>query len=445
MGLQGKHRADGSIERYKAILVAKGYTQQLGVDYIETLSLVTRMTTIRTFLALVVARGWDIQQLDLNNSFLHGDLEEEVYMVLPPGFQTSKSNQVCRLLRSLYGLKQESRQWNAKLTKALQDNGFHQSSADPSLFTKQSEHSFTALLVYVDDILVAGTNPNQIKELKHFLDRSFKIKDLGALIYFLGIEAFRNTEGINIYQRKYTLEILQENGFLEAKPAKTPSVPGQRLTSLEGNLLAQPEVFRRSVGKLLYLTNTRPNITYAVQQLSQFVDKPRDTHLVAAHRVLRYLKASPGKGLFYPSNPHIKLQGFSDSEWATCVENRKSITGFCIYLGNSLISWKTKKQATVSRSSSEVEYKALASTTCEIQWLLYIIADMKVKVNNLVALFCDNSSVVAIVENHVFHEHTKHTEIDCHVVRQKINEGVIKLPSVTSHNQIADGFTKAFV
>ncbi|XP_031116789.1 uncharacterized protein LOC116020454 [Ipomoea triloba] len=275
------------------------------------------------------------------------------------------------------------------------------------------------------------------------LDRSFKIKDLGNLSYFLGIEAFRTPKGINICQRKYALEILQENGFLEAKPAKTPSVPGQRLTNLEGTLLEQPEIFRRLVGKLLYLTNTRPDITYAVQQLSQFVDKPRDNHLVAAHRVLRYLKGSPGKGLFYSSNPHIKLQGFSDSDWATCTESRKSITGYCIYLGNSLISWKTKKQATISRSSSEAEYRALASTTCEIQWLIYLLTDLKVEVNNPVALFCDNTSAIAIGENHVFHERTKHIEIDCHVVRQKVQEGVIKLLGINSHNQIADGFTKA--
>ncbi|XP_031108680.1 uncharacterized protein LOC116013171 [Ipomoea triloba] len=270
--------------------------------------------------------------------------------------------------------------------------------ADPSLFTKHSGKSFLALLVYVDDILVAGTDSNQIKDLKQLLDRSFKIKDLGALNYFLGIEAFRSSKGINICQRKYALEILQENGFLEAKPSRTPSVPGQKLNNLEGTLIEQPEIFRRLVGKLLYLTNTRPDIAHAVQQLSQFVDKPRDSHLVATHRVLRYIKGSPGKGLFYPANPNFKLQGFSDSDWANCIKSRKSITGYCIYLGESLISWKTKKQATVSRSSSEAEYRALASTTCEIQWLKYLLADLNSEIHSPVALFCDNNSAMAIYE-----------------------------------------------
>ncbi|XP_019184567.1 PREDICTED: uncharacterized protein LOC109179512 [Ipomoea nil] len=289
-----------------------------------------------------------------------------------------------------------------------------------------------ALLIYVDDILVAGTDSAQIDRLKQFLDKTFKIKDLGHLNYFLGIEAFISTDGLNICQRKYTLEILKEYGFMDAKPAKTPITAGQKLSSLEGTPLDKPEVYRRLVGKLLYLTNTRPEITYAVQQLSQYVDKPRNTHLMAAHRVLRYLKGSPGKGMFYPANSQIKLQGFSDSDWATCAETMKSVTGYCIYFGKSLISWKTKKQATVSRSSSEAEYRALASTVCEVQWLLYLLADLKVKPNSPTTLFCDNKFAIAIGENYVFHERTKHIEIDCHVVKQKVYEGVIKLMSVPS-------------
>ncbi|XP_019172762.1 PREDICTED: uncharacterized protein LOC109168175 [Ipomoea nil] len=158
------------------------------------------------------------------------------------------------------------------------------------------------------------------------LDTSFKIKDLGNLNYFLGIEAFKNPNGISLHQRKYTLEILKENGFFDAKPAKTPCTPSLRLNNTEGTLLDNPKIFRRLVGKLVYLTNTRADISYSVQQLSQFVDKPRDSHLTAAHSILRYLKGSTGKGLFYSSKSSLKFQGFSDSDWATCTETRKSIT-----------------------------------------------------------------------------------------------------------------------
>ncbi|XP_019163183.1 PREDICTED: uncharacterized protein LOC109159538 [Ipomoea nil] len=315
--------------------------------------------------------------------------------------------------------------------------------ADPSLFTKTSGSSFTALLIYVDDILIAGNCKPQINELKEFLDKSFRIKDLGLLNFFLGIEAVRTADGISLFQRKYTLEILKENGFLEAKPASTPATTGLKLVSLEGVPLDNPEIYRRLIGKLLYLTNTRPDISHAVQQLSQFVDMPTNIHLTAAHRVFRYLKGSPGKGLFYHANSHVQLKGFPDSDWANCIESRKSITGFCIYLGDNLISWKTKKQATVSKSSSEAEYRALASTVCEVQWLHYLLADLSVKFDAATPLFCDNLSAIAIGENHVFHERTKHIEIDCHIVKQKVHEGLIKLLPVSSQKQIADGFTKA--
>ncbi|XP_019198264.1 PREDICTED: uncharacterized protein LOC109192121 [Ipomoea nil] len=364
-------------------------------------------------------------------------------MVLPLGFHSDKPNQVCKLLRSLYGLKQASRQWNAKLTKALQENGYKQSTADPSLFTKASGNSFTALLIYVDDILVAGTSITHINELKHFLDKSFKIKDLGNINYFLGIEEVTTASGLNLSQRKYVLEILKESGFLEAKPAQTPATTGLQLTHSEGSLLEKPEIYRRLIGKLLYLTNTRPDISHIVQQLSQFVDKPTSTHLTAAHRVLRYLKGSPGKGIFYHSNSQFKLYGFSDSDWANCPESRKSVTGYCIYLGNNLISWRTKKQATVSKSSSEAEYRALASTVCEVQWLHYLLADLGIRLGMPASLFCDNQAAIATGENHVFHERTKHIEIDCHIVKQKVNERLIKLLPIPSQKQVADGFTKA--
>ncbi|XP_019199098.1 PREDICTED: uncharacterized protein LOC109192853 [Ipomoea nil] len=333
------------------------------------------MTTIRTFLAVAMAKGWDVQQLDINNAFVHGDLEEEVYMVLPPGFRNYK--------------------------------------------------------------------PKQIAELKQTLDNAFKIKDLGHLNFFLGMEAFGTPDRLNICQRKYALDILKENGFLDAKPAQTPITPGQNLNNVDWTLMDNLEEYRRLVGKLLYLTNTRPDISYVIQQLSQFVDKPRSTHLMIAHRVLRFIKGSPGKGIFFPANTQIRLQGFSDSDWASCAKTRKSITGYCIYLGQSLISWKSKKQVTVSRSSSEAEYRALASTTCKIQWLLYLLADLGVKPTHPTTLFCDNLSAIAIEGNHVFHERTKHIEIDCHIVKQKVYDKVIKLMSIASQKQVADGFTKA--
>ncbi|XP_019159983.1 PREDICTED: uncharacterized protein LOC109156586 [Ipomoea nil] len=363
-------------------------------------------------------------------------------MTLPPGFQATQPNQVCRLLRSLYGLKQACRQWNTKLTAALVDTCFTQSKSDPSLFTKGFGSSFIALLVYVDDILVASGDINLIHDLKHFLDTTFKIKDLGSLGFFFGIEANRCKSGLNLCQRKYTLDILHEAGFIDCKPASTSMVPGHHLMHGDSEALKDVGSYRRLVGRLLYLTATRSDISYAVQQLSQFIDAPTEKHLVAAHRVLRYIKAAPGEGIFYPVNNPIQLKSFSDSDWASFMETRKSITGYCVFFSNVLVFWKSKKQATVSKSSFEAEYRALATTVCEIQWLHSLLQDLHVQLMKPATLFCDNKSAVAIDENHVFHERTKHIEIDCHVIREKVSQGFIKLLSVSSDNQVADGFTK---
>ncbi|XP_019161449.1 PREDICTED: uncharacterized protein LOC109158084 [Ipomoea nil] len=380
--------------------------------------------------------------MDISNAFLHRDLDEEVFMVLPPGFQSDRPNQVCKLTRSLYGLKQASRQWNAKLTSALLSVGFRQSNADPSLFTRDSNDKFIALLVYVNDILVASGNMTLIQGLKDMLNTAFKIKDLGVVSYFLGIEAKLSSDGLNLCQRKYALEILSDAGFLECKLARTPMVPGSVLTRGVGTPLEDPGCYRRLVGRLLYLTATRPDIAYVVHHLSQFVSSHTDVHMVAAHRVLRYIKGSPGQGLFYPAATTLSLKVFSDSDWASCPETRRSITGFCIFLGASLISWRSKKQPIVSRSSSEAEYRALATTACELQWLHTLLHDLHVLMSGPAIVFCNNKSAIAISENFVFHERTKHIEIDCHVVRERVAQGLIKLLSVSSLNQIADGLTK---
>ncbi|KAL4362499.1 hypothetical protein GQ457_04G038710 [Hibiscus cannabinus] len=437
-----KLKADGTLERYKARLVAKGYTQKPGIDYLDTFSPVPKITSIRTLLAVAAAKNWFLQQLDVNNAFLHGFLQEEVYMELPPGFSSTDSNLVCKLNKSLYGLKQASRQWNERLTTALLQQGFKRAVSDSSLFTKGTGADLIILAVYVDDIVLASPNLESISLVKTFLHDLFKIKDLGNLKFFLGLEVARSNKGINLSQRKYTLDLLAEYGFLESKPASTPIVPLKKSSTTVGTPLEDITSFRRLVGKLVYLTNTRPDISFAVQHLSQFLSAPTDLHLVAAHRVLRYLKKSPGQVLFFPSNNTLKVNAFSDSDWASCPDSRRSITGFCIFLRSSLISWKSKKQQTVSRSSSEAEYRALAAVTCEIQWIHYLLYDLHVDFSSG-NLYCDNLSAIKLAENPVHHERTKHIEIDCHLVREKVRSGLINLLPVRSQNQLADSFTKA--
>ncbi|XP_016707825.1 uncharacterized mitochondrial protein AtMg00810-like [Gossypium hirsutum] len=318
-----KYRADGSIECYKARLVAKGFTQTEGVDYFDTFSPVAKLTTIRLLLAIAASKNWFLHQLDVNNAFLHGDLIEEVYMVLPLGFASSTPHKVCKLQKSLYGLKQA---------------------------------------IYVDDVILAGDHLDEITRVKAFLDSTFSIKDLGDLQYFLGLEVARSSAGISLYQRKYTLDLLSDFGFSDCKPVTTLMVTKLPRDASE-ELLPDNTIFKKFIGRLLYLVSTRPDIAFAIQLLSQFLDQPTVAHLQAAHRVLRYLKGCLDFGLFFSASSSPILKAFSDSDWAGCPLTRRSVTGYCLFYGDSLVSWKAKKQNTVSRSSSEAEYRALVSRT----------------------------------------------------------------------------------
>ncbi|MCH84640.1 retrovirus-related Pol polyprotein from transposon TNT 1-94, partial [Trifolium medium] len=437
-----KYKADGTIERYKARLVAKGYNQVEGLDFFDTFSPVAKLTTVRLLLAIAAIKNWNLHQLDVNNAFLHGDLQEDVYMTIPEGVTSPKPNQVCKLLKSLYGLKQASRKWYEKLTSLLIQEGYKQSTADYSLFTLHSDTNFTALLVYVDDIILAGTSLLEFERIKGILDAHFKIKDLGVLKYFLGLEVAQSREGITVSQRKYCLDLLKDSGLLASKPATTPLDPAVKLHNDDGKLYEDISAYRRLIGRLLYLTNTRPDISFAIQQLSQFLHKPTMVHYNAACRVVRYLKHNPGRGLLFSRHSDLQLLGFSDADWAGCIDTRRSTTGYCFFLGSSLVSWKAKKQLTVSRSSSEAEYRALSTATCELIWLLFLMKDLNMHCSKPPVIYCDSQSAMHIAQNPVFHERTKHLEIDCHFVREKLQQGILRLLPISTDDQLADCLTK---
>ena len=437
-----KYKADGTIERYKARLVAKGYTQKYGIDFKETFSPVVKMPTIRAVLALAASHQWPIYQLDVNNAFLHGDLHEEVYMNMPPGIP-NPHHKVCKLKKSLYGLKQASRQWYAKLLAELLLQGFQQSKADHSLFIKKSGINIIIATVYVDDILLTGTDALGINDLKKHLDTIFSIKDLGKLSYFIGMEVTYTNQGIILSQKKFTKELLQNCGFDLHTVAATPFPINLKLHSEEGPLCTDAEHYRSIIGKLNFLTNTRPDLSYAVQILSQFMPAPRQPHLQALHHVLRYIHGTVGQGILLNGHNELKLQAFSDADWASCPYSRKSITGYLVLLGGSPISWKSKKQSTVSRSSSESEYRAMASAASEIIWVLRLLSELGVHHLQPVTLHCDSQSAIHIAKNPVFHERTKHIEVDCHFTRDKVLEGLIQLTCLPTKSQVADLFTKA--
>uniref|UniRef100_A0A2N9IEJ3 Integrase catalytic domain-containing protein n=1 Tax=Fagus sylvatica TaxID=28930 RepID=A0A2N9IEJ3_FAGSY len=403
-----KQNPNGSVDRLKARLVAKGFTQTYGLDYTETFSPVAKLNSIRIIISLAANLDWPLHQLDVKNAFLHGDLNETVYMAQPPGFE-SKGEYVCHLKKSIYGLKQSPRAWFDKFSKAVVSHGMTRSQADHSVFFKKTKTGIVILVVYVDDIVITGSDKEGIQILINHLSSSFLTKYLGKLRYFLGIEVARSKAGISLSQRKYTLDILQDTGYLGSKPVATPMESNLKLMPDEGEFIDDPDTYRRLVGKLIYLTITRPDISYAVSVVSQFMTNPRVPHMNAVIRILKYLKNAPGRGLFYRSSGHLRIEGYTDADWAGSPSDRKSTTGYCTFIGGNLVTWRSKKQSVVARSSAEAEYRAMASFHF----------------------------------NPVFHERTKHIEVDCHFVRSKVESKDIITPFVPSGSQLADIFTKA--
>lgn len=269
-----KHNPDGSVQRYKARLVARGDKQIKGNDYKATFSPVAKFATVRLIIALATKREWKLHQLDINNAFLHGHLDEEVYLKVPKGYEGAPPGTVCKLNKSLYGLKQASRQWNKELKRFLKGLNYIQCVMDTSVFYKQQGKKICIVLVYVDDLLITGDDADEVQSLKGALHKAFTIKDLGEMRYFLGIEIARNDQGVFINQRKYINDLVKDLKLEESTPTRTPFPSGTKLSTHEGELLTDPESYRRMVGRLLYLNLSRPDISYSVQKLSQFMGEP---------------------------------------------------------------------------------------------------------------------------------------------------------------------------
>jgi uncharacterized protein (DUF1330 family) len=437
-----KHAADESVDKYKARFIARGFSQKEGEDYDETFAPVVRYTSIRAIISLFASMGWNLHQMDVKTTFLNGAIEEEVYIEQPQGFEVhSRDTHVCRLKKALYGLKQAPRAWYARMDNYLTRLGFSKSRADPNLYYKVVDNAPVILLLYVDDLFITSEE-SLIIQCKKELASKFDMKDLGFMHYYLGLEVWQKRGEVFLGQGKYAIKILQKFGMMDCKSMDAPMNADIRKVKVPDSDPVDPSLYRQLIGSLMYLVNTRPDICFAVNTLSQFQVEPRHEHWIVAKHVLRYIRGTINYGLRYTASSNIQLHGFTDSDWAGSVKDRKSTSGMCFSLGSTMISWGSRKQKSVALSTAEAEDIAACEACTEAIWLRKLISDLFDQIPESTIIHCDNQSCIRLSELPVFHERSKHIEIKYYFIRDKVQEGEVKLEYIPNDEQTTDILTK---
>lgn len=440
---------DGKINRFKARLVAKGCCQKQGIDYQETYSPVVRYSSIRYLMAIAAQFHLTIYQMDAVTAFLQGDLKEEVYMEQPEVYNDG-TNRVCMLRKSMYGLKQASRQWNIKLSNVLIKAGFKQSKVDSCIYFNIIDKSMTFVAVYVDDLMIFSNDNAVTSNLKHQLTRQFEMKDLGEAQSCIGlrIDRCKQTGSIFLSQEKYIKNILVKFGMNDCKPVATPVDVNQKLTKEMSpknhaeRLEMEKIPYQEAVGSLLYLAQgTRPDITFAVNSVSRFNNDPGKAHWTAVKRIFRYLKNTSDVKIKFNGQTSSALIGYSDADWANDTDDRRSCTGYIFTRNGGPISWNSRRQHTVALSSTEAEYMALSSATQEAIWLKQFEEQFWPN-KKPIHIHCDNRSAIHLAETETYHPRSKHIDVRHHFIRENVGNQTIILKSVGTEEMSADVLTK---
>lgn len=445
-----KRDTAGNPTRYKARLVAKGFTQVHGVDYEETFAPVARLDSLRLLLALAAVFDWDVHQIDIKTAYLNGELDEEIYMDQPKGFTApGMKGKVCRLRKAIYGLKQAGRQWHKHLRDTLLEFGFGELlSGDVSIFFMRLDGGDTLIiLVYVDDMALFGSLP-AIKHFKDLIGTRYKYTDMGEIEQFLGLHIHRDRtkKTITINQLRYIRTVIERFDMDNCRPSLTPMVHGTKLIAnpSPNSDSQRTSRYQSMVGSLMYaMLGSRPDLSFAINKLSQFGANPTEEHLLAAQHALQYLRTTEDLQLTYGISDSTDFHGYTDSDWASDPNDRRSTTGYAFFLAGGTIAWASRKQRSTALSSTEAEYMALTEASQHALWTTHLLHQLGFEIDLPVQIYCDSKGARDIAANNVFHKRTKHIDIKHHFVRELIaNETVSVLP-VESENNLADVLTKA--
>ncbi|GAU41877.1 hypothetical protein TSUD_367420 [Trifolium subterraneum] len=424
----------------------------IGVKWVYKVKMnptVARMETIRLVNAIAHCNGWSMHQMDVKCAFLNGPLDEEVCVTQPPGFIIKEHEfKVYKLHKVLYGLKQAPRAWNKRIDKFLSDIGFSKCMTEHGVYVKNCVEKGTIILcLYVDDFLITRSNEAHIREFKVDMMREFEMTDLGHISYFLGIEFQRTSEGLILHQKKYASEILKRFEMDQCNLALTPSEPRLQLSKESEEKDVDSTEYRRLIGSLRYLCNTRPDITYSVGIVSSYMEKPKTSHLSAAKRILRYIKGTMNYGIVFkkPDKRSLDLIGYTDSNWCGDKDDRKSTAGYVFLYGGAPISWCSRKEPVVALSTCEAEYIVTSLSVCQGVWLSNLIDEIiNVKCDSVI-LKVDNMSAINLAKNPIAHGRSKHIELRFHYLREQVGNGKLKLEHCRTDLKIADVLTKVVI
>ena len=436
-----KLTTDGQM-RYKARFVAKGFSQRYGIDYDDTYASVLAHTSLRLLVCIAVNKNWIIHQKDFKTAYLNAPLLTLIYIEQPEGFveQGSESTKVCLLNKALYGLKQAGRAWQHSLFDIIKSQSYQQSIKEPCIWYKTENKKLTILGIYVDDILITGEDEREISNISDALANAFKMKHMGELKEFLGIEAIYKNNGITLSQRKYTEQIVKQFAQENCKPTTTPM--SKSYEPMENYEINNRYPIRQAIGCLMYLANaTRPDIAFSVNNVSRYVTMPTKELWKAIQRIIKYLKTTSTVGLHYTKS-NFEITGWADSDYANDVNDRKSTTGWVFKLGTNTISWKSKKQHSVSLSTTEAEYMAASDASKEAIWIQDLLEELSLNQKNTALLFQDNQGAIFLEKNKTNKPRTKHIDIRHHFIREQVDKGRIDIQYCPTNDMVADLLTK---